>query len=263
MSTDGIVRLMRAVDADRTATPPLGLPIDPVEGGDAVRRGGFGAAMAITASATATASMVWWGIAGVAGDRNASWILGRASGVTSYLLMVALVGLGLVLSHPRSARWRRPSRTARIRAHVSLAVFTLVFLALHVVVLATDAWAKVGWWGALVPMASQYRPVPVTLGVVAVYAGLVTGITASLAGRVFRRIWWPVHKVAAVILVLAWAHGLLAGSDSAALSALYLVTGAGVAVLAGWRYLARTPADELAGMRSRAGARAASRTAAR
>jgi len=64
-------------------------------------------------------------------------ILGRAAGITSYLLLVGLVLFGLVLSHPARARWRRPSSATRIRVHVSLSVFTLVFTVLHIVVLAT------------------------------------------------------------------------------------------------------------------------------
>ncbi len=174
----------------------------------------------------------------VAGDKMAPWILGRASGICAYLLLVALVGFGLLLSHPARYRWRRPSAAARIRAHVSLAVFTAAFLVLHIVVLATDRYADVGWWGALLPMASGYRPLPVTLGVVATYSGVLAGITAALAGRWMARIWWPVHKVAAGCFVLALLHGVLSGADTPALVPLYAVTTAGLVVLAGSRYRA-------------------------
>jgi hypothetical protein len=130
--------------------------------------------------------------------------------------------------------------------HVSLAVFTLAFVVLHVVVLATDSYAGVGWRGTLVPMGATYRPVPVTLGVVGLYAGLLAGLTAALAGRLPLRVWWPVHKVAALGLVLVWLHGVQAGSDSALLSWMYIGTGLAVALLALSRYAARTPADRLA-----------------
>ena len=83
--------------------------------------------------------------------------------------------------------------------HVSLSVFALAFIVLHVVVLATDSYAGVGSRGALVPMGSGYRPVPVTLGVIALCAGLLAGLTAALAGRVTGRVWWPIHKVAIVV----------------------------------------------------------------
>ncbi len=180
----------------------------------------------------------------VSGNRNAPWIIGRAAGLSAYLLMVLLVGTGLVLSHPGRSRLRRPRAATRIRLHVSLAVFTLALTVLHVVVLATDSYAGVGWRGTLVPMGSTYRPVPVTLGVIALYAGLLAGLTAELAGRrVAARVWWPVHKVAAVALLLAWGHGVLAGIDTPLLLWLYLSTGAAVLGLAGWRYTAPTPRD--------------------
>jgi len=200
---------------------------------------------AITASSALTAWLVGQAVGSIAGDRNAPWILGRATGIASYLLMVALVAMGLILSHPRRVRWRRPSSAARLRIHLGLAVFTLAFLALHIVVLATDKYAKVGWWGALLPMASQYRPAAVTLGVVGAYCGLLAGLTAALAGGLARRIWWPVHKVSAASLVLVWLHSLLAGIDSSALRPMYLGTAVAILVLAFSRYVAVTPTDRV------------------
>jgi hypothetical protein len=195
-------------------------------------------------SAATTGWLVGRVTAAVAGDRNAPWIIGRAAGISAYLLMVLLVLTGLVLSHPGRSRLRRPGPATRIRLHVSLAIFTLVLTALHVVVLATDSYAGVGWRGTFVPMGSSYRPAPVTLGVIGLYAGLLAGLTAGLAGhRVVSRIWWPVHKVAAVALALVWGHGVLAGIDTPLLLWLYLLTGAAVLALAAWRYVARTPRD--------------------
>ena len=201
---------------------------------------GAGLVVLITASTALTSWCVGIAVAGVVGDRMAPWILGRAAGITSYLLLVALVLLGVLLSHPARARWRRPSAATRIRTHVSLAVFTLAFTVLHVVVLATDTYAGVGWWGVLVPLGSTYRAMPVTLGVVALWAGLAAGLTAALAGRVPRRAWWPVHKVAIVSLLLVWLHGVLAGIDTPLLLTMYVVTGGVVVAVAVSRYSAGT-----------------------
>jgi hypothetical protein len=204
--------------------------------------------VAVLAACGVSAAVTGWLVGtmavAVSGNRNAPWIIGRAAGLSAYLLMVLLVATGLVLSHPGRARLRRPRPATRIRLHVSLAVFTLALTGLHVVVLATDSYAGVGWRGTLVPMGSTYRPVPVTLGVIALYAGLLAGLTAELSGRrIAARVWWPVHKVAAIALLLAWGHGVLAGIDSPLLLWLYLSTGSAVLVLAGWRYTARTPGD--------------------
>ena len=219
-------------------------------GGAAAR--GFVLAVGIAVSAGLSAWLIGRAVVAVSGDKNGPWILGRAAGVTSYVLLMLLVGLGLVLSHPWRTRFSRPSAATRIRLHVSLAVFTLAFVVLHIVVLAADSYAGVGVKGALVPMAATYRPLPVTLGVLGVYAGLLAGGTAALAGRIASRVWWPIHKVAAISFVLVWVHGLLAGSDTRPLMALYVVTGGAIVVLAMSRYVARTPGDmvhELTGSR--------------
>lgn len=173
----------------------------------------------------------------VAGNRMAPWIIGRAAGVASYLLLVALVVLGLVLSHPARAR-RGGSTPARIRAHIALALFTLGLTALHVVVLATDTYAGVGWTGAFVPMGASYRPAAVTLGLVGVWLGVLAGVTAAAAGRLPRRLWWPLHKIAALSLVLIWLHGVLAGGDTPALLAMYVGTGLVTLGVAASRYTA-------------------------
>ena len=204
-----------------------------------------GLVVLVAASAALTSWLVGMGVRAIAGDKMGPWILGRAAGITSYLLVVALVIMGLFLSHPARARWRTPSAAVRIRTHVSLSVFALVFTVLHIVVLATDKYAGVGWWGAFVPMGSAYRPLPVTLGVIGLYAGVAAGITAALAGRVSRRLWWPIHKVAIVSLALVWVHGLLSGIDTPLLLTMYVVTGGLVVGVAVSRYVTPTPRSEV------------------
>jgi len=203
----------------------------------------LGRAIAILLSAAATGLLAGGTMRLVHGNRMAPWILGRAAGLCAYLLLVALVLFGLVLSHPARNRLRRPSTATRIRIHIALALFTFLASALHVIVLATDRWAGVGWTGAFLPLGASYRPAPVALGVIGVWVGLLAGVSAALAGRLPRRLWWPLHKVAAVSLVLIWTHGVLAGSDTVALLVMYVVTGAAVLGVAASRYLARTPVE--------------------
>ena len=199
----------------------------------------------VTVSSAVTAWLIGSAVSSVAGSAKAPWLLGRAAGVSSYLLIVALVILGLLLAHPAGTRLRRIPRMTLLRIHVSLASFTLAFTVLHIVALATDRYAGVGWRGALVPGLAAYRPLPVSLGVIGLYAGLLAGITAAGAGRLIGRVWWPIHKVAIVSLVLVWVHGLLAGSDAAPLLALYVVTGPAVVLLAVSRYTAPTGSDDV------------------
>ena len=209
--------------------------------GPGTGRAALGAALATAVAAGLAGVAAGRAVLGIVGDPTAPWILGRAAGLTAYALLMLLVCSGLVLAHPAAARFRRPHPATRLRLHAALAAFTLVFLVLHVVVLATDRYAGVGWSGSVVPFAAGYRPLPVTLGVLAAYSGLVAGATAALAGRVAGRLWWPIHRFAALCFVLVWFHGVFAGSDTGVLRPLYAGSGALVAGLALARHLARRP----------------------
>jgi predicted ferric reductase len=158
------------------------------------------------------------------------WIAARALGITAYLLLALEVGLGLVLSHPRNtAEWRTTKQV--FPWHEMVTVFTGAFLVLHIVLLAIDPYANVGIVGALVPGFSQFRPVAVGLGTVALYAMIFTAATAKWT-RLLPAGWWlKVHRVAAVTFLLAWVHAVLAGTDGGALTPLYLATG--LPILAG------------------------------
>ena len=209
----------------------------------------------VSVSAGVSAVLVSVAMTHVLSDTDPSLLVARAAGITAYLLLVALVLMGLVLSHPRrGARVLWPSVAARIRIHVSLAIFTLVFTVLHILMWATDQTAGVGWWGALVPLGSSFRTVPVSLGVLGFWSAVVAGVTATVAGRMASRVWWPIHKVAFVSLVLVWFH-TLAGVDAPALIALYVATGLAVVLLATSRHLHRHVRDkvtDLADVRAKA-----------
>lgn len=198
------------------------------------------AGLAIGVSSVVTGICVGAAWVQVRGDRMAPWILGRATGVTAYLLPVALVLLGLSLSHPKRAL-RGRSATRRMRAHVTLALLAFAMIVVHVVALATDRYAGVGWLGSLLPMHASYRPVAVTLGVLGAWIGLLAGLSAGVAGHLPVRMWFPLHRVAVVSFVLVVLHGLYAGSDAGALFGLYLATGLLVAGVAVHRYLSRRP----------------------
>jgi hypothetical protein len=201
---------------------------------------GVGRLMLLLAGAGTVGLATGWIVSRISDSRMAPWILGRASGICAYLMLVGLVLLGLSLSHPRRAR-RGRSATTRMRAHVLLASLTLGFIVLHVIALATDAYAGVGWWGAVMPFGAQYRPLAVTLGVLGVWLGLLAGGSAALAGRLPRRAWWPVHKVAALTFALVWLHGIFGGSDTRALLGMYVGTGLLVLGAAADRYVPRRP----------------------
>ena len=153
------------------------------------------------------------------------WVAARALGVTAYLLLTLEVATGLLLSHPRNAGNPGTPRLA-FPWHELLTVFTGAFLALHIALLAVDPYAQVGWVGAFVPGFSQYRPIPIALGSVALYALIITAATAKWT-RLLPAGWWlRLHRLTALVFLAAWMHGVLSGTDTPALLPLYLVSGA-------------------------------------
>jgi sulfoxide reductase heme-binding subunit YedZ len=163
------------------------------------------------------------------------WLAGRATGITAYVLLTALVSLGLILSHPTNqSTWKLSKRL--FPWHENLFVFVVAFLVAHVVSIVLDPWAGVGIAGSFVPGLSAYRSAPVALGTLGLYAALVSGITGRWTRLLPPGLWLKIHRFALVAWVLSWMHGLLAGTDSAALLPMYLATGLLVLAAGAYRY---------------------------
>jgi len=170
------------------------------------------------------------------------WLVARAAGIVGYLLLAAQVAIGLVLSHPTNlAVWKLSKRLFGWHEH--LTVFVWAFLGLHIALLVVDPYADVGLIGALVPGLAGYRAPALALGSIAMYALLVTAVTARWTKLLPRGVWLSIHRLSAVVFGAAWAHGVLAGTDTAALTPLYLATG--LPILAGavhrWWVIRRRP----------------------
>jgi hypothetical protein len=206
---------------------------------DRARTVGHVAALGLGAGLLATsAGMLTVSIAPSLHSRYLPWITGRSLGIASYACLVLLFGLGIFLRHPWRARLGVHPEVL-LRAHAVLASATALLVLAHLSALASDPYAGVGWLGAFVPGLSHYRTVAVGLGIGAMASMfLITG-TARLAGRRGSRHWLVYHRLAGATLLLAWFHGVLAGTDAVALLPLYLITGALLSVLVATRALDR------------------------
>jgi predicted ferric reductase len=164
-----------------------------------------------------------------------TWLASRAAGFTALGLLTVQIALGLVLSHPTNkSTWRLSKRL--FPWHENAWIFVLAFLAAHVVSLAADPFAGVGFLGAVIPGLSSYRSAPVALGSLALWALLATGLTARYTRLLPAGAWLSLHRISLVVFVLAWMHGLTAGSDSTATLAFYVATGSVVLAAGAYRY---------------------------
>jgi len=173
-------------------------------------------------------------------DRQAElrfWLAARATGIVALLFMTGQIVFGLVLSHPHNkTTWKLSKRIFPWHDH--LWVFVLAFLAVHVASLLADPKSGVDVLGAFVPGMSQYRSSPVALGTLGLYAFLITAVTARYTRVLPAGAWLVIHRAALGIFALGWLHGILAGTDSTALQALYVAMGLAVLIAGAYRYWA-------------------------
>ena len=163
------------------------------------------------------------------------WLAARATGITTYLLLTGLVTLGLILSHPTNqSTWKLSKRI--FPWHENLFVFVVAFVVAHVVSIVLDPFAGVGVAGSFIPGLSSYRTAPVALGTLGLYAALVSGVTGRWTKLLPQGLWLRLHRFALVAWILSWMHGLLSGTDSAALVPLYVATGGLVIGAGAYRY---------------------------
>jgi sulfoxide reductase heme-binding subunit YedZ len=173
-------------------------------------------------------------------DRQADlriWLAARATGIVTFLLLTFQICVGLVLSHPTNkSTWKLSKRI--FPWHENLWVFVIAFLGIHIVSLILDPYAGVGVAGSFIPGLSSYRTAPVALGTIALYAFLLTAITARYTKLLPAGAWLTIHRLSLIVFVLSWLHGILAGTDSDALRGMYVVTGLAVVAAGTYRYWA-------------------------
>ena len=152
-----------------------------------------------------------------------TWDTARAGGLIAYVLLTTAVALGLVLRNRwQSSRWPRLV-TNELHGYVSL--LALVFIAVHVFAVAIDPFTHFGLAAVLVPFVSHYRPIWMSLGVVALYLLLAVWISSRLRRRIGHRLWRQIHVLAFAVYGAATLHGLGTGSDTRTIWAAALYAG--------------------------------------
>lgn len=165
------------------------------------------------------------------------WYAARAGGVVAYVLLTAVVLLGLSLSsRTRIERW---PRFALQDVHRFAGLLTGVFLVVHIVAIAIDSYLPFSITSIVVPLASSYRPVFVALGIVGAELLLALAVTNRLRDRLPHRTWRTLHYLNFAVWGTATVHGLGSGTDRSTpwLLAIEAVAITSVLTMLGWRVL--------------------------
>jgi methionine sulfoxide reductase heme-binding subunit len=143
----------------------------------------------------------------------AEWYAARAGGMVAYVLLTAVVLVGLAMSgRERLDGW---PRFALEDVHRFLGALTGLFISLHVFALAVDAEANLPLGSLIVPFASSYRPFWTGIGIVAAELLLALAVANHYRTRISYRTWRRLHYLNFAVWIGATAHGLGAGTDTA------------------------------------------------
>jgi methionine sulfoxide reductase heme-binding subunit len=197
-----------------------------------------GAAIGLVAAALlgAIASRTGWAaIEAPRPDGPGAWWIARASGYAALvaLALAAIAGLGMTAR----AGERLIARKSLAELHSWLSPLAIALVLGHALVLLADRYVGFDVIDVAVPLAARYRPVAVSLGIVAAYAAIVVHVSFGWRRRIGAAWWRRLHRLSAVSLIAAAAHAMAAGTDAARPWAIALVA-APLAIVTGlvaWR----------------------------
>jgi sulfoxide reductase heme-binding subunit YedZ len=167
-------------------------------------------------------------VSGIGAGSQELWFVSRASGLAVLASFSVVMVLG-VAQRMGSAPRRLP-RFAVAELHRTLALFSVAFLALHVVTAILDPYVIIGWAATVLPFASGYRTLAIGLGTLALDLGGAVLVTSLIRIRLGWRAWRAVHWLAYAAWPAAFVHALTTGNDLRIWWVALAVWGSAVAV---------------------------------
>lgn len=166
-------------------------------------------------------------------DLPVTWFVMRSSGLVAVALLTVAVALGLI-----GPRLRPTPRLTSISVHRASSGAGTILIVAHVVLAVLDSWIVLEWPDAFVPGIAQWERWGIALGALAVDLVIAVLVTAAMRMR-SPRLWRRVHLLSYPVWALAVGHGLLVGSDAAAMRTLALSCTGIVLLALAFRVLAR------------------------
>lgn len=140
-----------------------------------------------------------------------AWYVSRSTGVVAFLALTGSVLLGLWVSGRFTKKLPPAAWTTDL--HRYLGGMSLILVVIHMIALNFDNYADFGWSELFEPMASEWKPIPVTLGIVAFYLLVAVELTSLIKRFLSRKFWLYIHWLSAGVFALSLLHLLFAGTD--------------------------------------------------
>ncbi|MEU6257495.1 ferric reductase-like transmembrane domain-containing protein [Streptomyces sp. NPDC047043] len=140
------------------------------------------------------------------------WYANRATGAVCLVLFTIVVLLGIAVK----LRGKLPGlpRFGTVSLHRTLSLSATAFLALHIALAVIDSYVDITVVDVLIPFVSDYQPLWLGLGTVALDLMLAVLITSLLRARMGHRTWRAIHWLAYASWPVALIHGIGIGTDT-------------------------------------------------
>jgi methionine sulfoxide reductase heme-binding subunit len=118
-----------------------------------------------------------------------------------------------VASTQRTLASRAWPRFATQALHRNVNVLGLLFVVVHIITTIADSYVNVSVASAVVPGASSYKSLDVTLGTLAFDIFLIVAVTGFLRVRMKEPVWRWIHLLSYLAWPLSMIHFITTGTD--------------------------------------------------
>jgi methionine sulfoxide reductase heme-binding subunit len=138
------------------------------------------------------------------------WYMIRATGMVSYLLLYLSVMIGL---YSQVQKKRKQKVTISLFLHEALSNWALILVLGHIGFLLIDSYISFQWVEVLVPFKTDYKPLPMAMGIVSLYFLIMTVVTSKARKKIGYQKWRKLHALNPILYLLVTLHGLFIGTD--------------------------------------------------
>ncbi|MCH6265832.1 ferric reductase-like transmembrane domain-containing protein [Neobacillus citreus] len=138
------------------------------------------------------------------------WYLIRTTGTIAYVLLYLSVMIGL---YTQVQKKRKQKIAIPLIWHESLSNWAFILTLGHVVITLIDQYMSFQWFDVLIPFQTDYQPIPMALGILALYFLILTIVTSKARKAIGYQAFRKVHALNPILYIFTTMHGLMMGTD--------------------------------------------------
>lgn len=140
-----------------------------------------------------------------------AWYIVRSSGIVALFLFFVMMTMGLLIRTPVLKKLISPYYT--LQAHCWLATNVVFFAMVHALGLFFDKYLLMHWQDIFIPFASEFKPLPLSLGIIGLYGLFILTFTSVFKKFLGQRGWRTTHFLHLAVFPMVFFHAISLGTD--------------------------------------------------